>query len=118
MPTGDNAIVAATVHRRVVKLMGNRFEFSVVSDAPQWANDRIEEAIEEIRRIERLLTTFNDSCQTNLINRAAGISPVVVDREVFDLISRSKKISELTQGSFDITYGSIDTRLWNFDKTM
>jgi len=41
-----------------------------------------------------------------------------VDKEVFELIRRSKRISELTQGAFDITYGSIDKRLWNFDKTM
>ncbi|HYC29602.1 MAG TPA: FAD:protein FMN transferase, partial [Chitinophagaceae bacterium] len=78
----------------------------------------IDDAVEEIRRIERLLTTFDESSQTNLINRNAGIAPVQVDKEVFDLIERSKRISSLTQGAFDITYGSIDKRLWNFDKTM
>ncbi|HYJ65751.1 MAG TPA: FAD:protein FMN transferase, partial [Parafilimonas sp.] len=30
----------------------------------------------------------------------------------------SNKISQLTQGAFDITYGSVDTRLWNFDTNM
>src|SRR6185503_14288648 len=90
----------------------------VVAGNKAWANKRIAEAIEEIRRIERLLTTFDESSQTNLVNRNAGISPVKVDKEVFDLIKRSKKISGLTQGAFDITYGSIDKRLWNFDKTM
>jgi thiamine biosynthesis lipoprotein len=48
----------------------------------------------------------------------AGIRPVVVNREVFDLISRSLRISDLTQGAFDITYGSIDKTLWNFDRSM
>ena len=38
--------------------------------------------------------------------------------EVFDLIQLSLKISALTQGSFDITYGSIDKRFWNFDAAM
>jgi thiamine biosynthesis lipoprotein len=41
-----------------------------------------------------------------------------VDREVFDLIQRSIRISSLTQGAFDITYGSIDKSLWNFDVNM
>jgi FAD:protein FMN transferase len=98
--------------------MGNRFEISVVASDPVWANQCIGEAVEEIRRIERLLTTFNEGSQTNLINRNAGIAPVKVDKEVFELIRRSKKISSLTQGAFDITYGSIDKRLWNFDKNM
>ncbi|HVX26362.1 MAG TPA: FAD:protein FMN transferase, partial [Parafilimonas sp.] len=104
--------------KRVLKLMGNRFEISVVADDEVWANERIDEAIAEIRRIEKLLTTFSDDSQTNLINANAGIAPVQVDKVVFDLIHRGKKISHLTQGAFDITYGSVDKRLWNFDTTM
>jgi len=106
------------VHRRILKLMGNRFEISVVDKDSILAEKHIDVAIDEIRRIEKLLTTFSDDSQTNLINQNAGIKPVKVDEEVFDLIDRSLKISLLTQGSFDITYGSIDKRLWNFDVTM
>jgi FAD:protein FMN transferase len=98
--------------------MGNRFEISVVSEDGNWANERIENAILEISRIEQLLTTFKPDSQTNLINDNAGIKPVRVDKEVFDLIQRSLKISNLTQGAFDITYGSIDKSLWNFDTKM
>ena len=98
--------------------MGNRFEITVVTEDPSFANESIEEAVAEIRRIEALLTTFNNSSQTNRINESAGLKPVKVDKEVVDLIQRSKRISEITQGAFDITYGSIDKRLWNFDKTL
>lgn len=106
------------LHKRVLKLMGNRFEISVVAESEEWAHRRIDEAVAEISRIEELLTTFKDSSQTSLVNENAGIQPVTVDREVFDLISRSLKISALTQGAFDITYGSIDKRFWNFDTGM
>lgn len=106
------------VHRRVLKLMGNRFEISVVGDDEGLAEANIDAAVEEISRIEKLLTTFSDDSQTNEINRSAGIAPVKVDEEVFNLIARSIKISGLTQGSFDITYGSIDKSLWNFDVNM
>ena len=41
-----------------------------------------------------------------------------VSDETFSIIARSKKISEITQGAFDITYGSIDKRFWNFDTEM
>jgi thiamine biosynthesis lipoprotein len=108
----------ASIFKRVLRLMGNRFEISVVYNNEAFANECIDAAISEIQRIEKLLTTFNDESQTNLINANAGIEPVLVDKEVFDLIKRSIKISELTQGAFDITYGSIDKKLWNFDKTM
>ncbi|MDB5145232.1 MAG: thiamine biosynthesis lipoprotein [Mucilaginibacter sp.] len=105
-------------HKRVLRLMGNRFEISVVGDDAAAAEEHIDSAVAEIRRIEKLLTTFSDDSQTNDINRNAGIQPVKVDQEVFDLIERSLKISELTQGAFDITYGSIDKSLWNFDVNM
>jgi len=98
--------------------MGNRFEITVVSANAAWADLRINEAIAEIQRIEKLFTTFKEDSQTNQINANAGIEPVKVDREVFDLIERSKRISGITQGAFDISYGSIDKSLWNFDKSM
>ena len=116
MPTNDPAIVS--IYKRVIKLMGNRFEISIAAHDELGANILIEDAVEEIRRIEKLLTTFDENSQTNLINRNAGIKAVNVDREVFDLIQRSQKISAITQGSFDITYGSIDKKLWNFDQSM
>lgn len=113
-----NFISKGTLHKKVLRLMGNRFEISVVDDDIAKAEQYIDVAIAEIRRIEKLLTTFADDSQTNRINDAAGIEPVQVDKEVFDIIYRANKISALTQGAFDITYGSIDKRFWNFDTTM
>src|SRR5689334_7417567 len=116
MQTGND--VPRIEFKQVERLMGNTFEFRVVCHDKALAYQKIALAIDEVRRIENLLTTFDDNSQTNLVNRMAGISPVKVDREVFELIKRSLKISAVTDGAFDITYGSIDKRLWNFDKSM
>jgi thiamine biosynthesis lipoprotein len=118
MQINNTATSISTIHKKVLRLMGNRFELSVVAGNEQWANECIEAAITEIRRIEKLLTTYSDDSETNKINAAAGIVPLKVTKELFDLIERSLKISSLTQGAFDITYGSIDKSLWNFDKQM
>lgn len=98
--------------------MGNIFTITVVSEDAIFAEENIKLAIQEIQRIEALFTTYNNESQTNLINSNAGIEPVKVDEEVFNLIQRSLHISKITQGAFDISYGSIDKNLWNFDKTM
>ena len=98
--------------------MGNRFELTVVCADEKLAHVSLEKAIAEISRIEKLLTTFSSTSQTAMINEAAGIRPVQVDKEVFDLVKRSVRISTITQGAFDISYGSIDKRLWNFDQQM
>jgi thiamine biosynthesis lipoprotein len=100
------------------RLMGNRFQITVVADNEAWAKSKIQLAITEIRRIETLLTTFDESSETSLINKYAGLKAVQVNKEVFNLIKRSIKISMVTDGAFDITYGSLDKSLWNFDTSM
>lgn len=95
-----------TVFTREVKLLGTRFEISVVADSSVWAEDRMDQAMGEIGRIEKLLSTFNEDSIINHINRNAGVKPVKVDAEIFGLIDRSVKIAELTDGVFDITYSA------------
>ena len=104
--------------KRPQKLMGNAFEITVVNDDEKAAQQHIDAAIEEIRRIEKLLTTFSEESQTHYINQNAGIQPVKVDCEVFELIERSLRISHITDGYFDISYGGIDKSFWNFDREM
>lgn len=103
---------------RSQRLMGNTFHVTVVGASETWAQQKISRAFAEIARIEKLLTTYDEASQVNQINQQAGSKPVQVDREVFNLIQRSLKLSALTDGAFDITYGSVDKRLWNFDRAM
>ena len=98
--------------------MGNRFEITVEAKTATETDFFLKKAVEEIARIEALLSTYQETSETNLINKNAGLKPVKVSDEVFSLIKRSKKISEITDGTFDITYGSIDQRFWNFDTEM
>lgn len=98
-----------------LKLMGNQFTITVVSDNPAFAEENIAASVTEIQRIESLLTTYSSCSQTYLINENAGIKPVKVALEVYQLIERSLQISKITQGAFDISYGSIDKSLWNFN---
>jgi thiamine biosynthesis lipoprotein len=104
--------------QRTQLLMGNRFDIGVIATDKEPAEQAIEKSIAEIKRIEALLTTFSDDSQTNQINHNAGIKPVRVDKEVYALIERALRISELTQGAFDLSYGSLDKSLWNFDQKM
>jgi thiamine biosynthesis lipoprotein len=111
-------MLANKVHQKTLRLMGNRFTITVVDGDTEWAEKQIDEAIAEVSRIEKLLTTFRNDSQTHQINENAGLKPVKVDKEVFNIIQRSLRISALTDGAFDISYGSIDKRFWNFDKEM
>ena len=97
--------------------MGSDFEITIVDKNESNANFLIDLAINEISRIEKLISSWDKNSQTSLINLNAGIKPVKVDKELFDLIARALKISDLSQGAFDISYASLD-KVWYFDKEM
>lgn len=105
------------VYKRTLKLMGSRFDISVVAEDETIGNEHIDLAISEIKRIEQLISSWNPNSQTSQINRNAGVKPVIVDGELFSLIQRAIKISKLTNGAFDISYASMD-RIWKFDGSM
>lgn len=103
--------------KKVLLLMGTRFELAAVSRDEQKAWEAIDAGIKEIQRIEALISEWQATSQTSEINRNAGIKPVVVDQELFDLISRSNRISEMTGGAYDISFASID-KVWKYDGSM
>lgn len=104
--------------KKTARLMGNQFEFTVITASENEAEKLFEVTITEIQRIEKLLTTFSNDSITAKINEMAGIQAVEVDEEVFQLIKRAQFISKITQGAFDISYGSLDKKFWNFDLQM
>ncbi len=97
--------------------MGSRFDISVVAENQKQGDSYIDLAVNEISRIEKMISSWDPSTKTSEINRNAGIKPVVVDKELFNLIQRSIKISNLTEGAFDISYASMD-KIWKFDGSM
>ena len=97
--------------------MGSRFEITVVATDSIEADKFIDLGIGEISRIEKLISSWDKDSQTSEINKNAGIKPVKVDKELFNLIERCLKISKITDGAFDISYASMD-KVWQFDGSM
>ncbi len=97
--------------------MGSRFEITVVTPDKAQADAWTDMAIGEITRIEKMISSWDPASETSEVNRQAGIRPVRVSPELFELIRRSIGLSRLTDGAFDISYASMD-RVWKFDGTM
>ena len=110
-------LYAQEPYKRTVKLMGSRFDITVVAKDPVEGDEYIDMAISEITRIEKLISSWDENSQTSEINRNAGLNPVKVDTELFNLIQRGIGISQLTDGAFDISYASMD-KIWKFDGSM
>jgi len=103
--------------KRETVLMGSRFDITIVAEDSLSAENYIDQVIGEISRIEELISDWKATSQVSEINRNAGIRPVKVDREVFELTQRALFFSEITDGAFDISFAAMD-KIWRFEGSM
>ena len=108
---------AQTVGIRDTVLMGSRFKITLVDNDSISVEKNINKAIDEMIRIENLISDWKPTSQVSQINQNAGIQPVKVDQEIIDLTKRALYFSSLTEGAFDISFAAMD-RIWKFDGSM
>ncbi len=106
-----------TLRKRTTLLMGSKFEITIVAKDAQTAEANIDTVIQEISKIEYLISDWKPTSQISQVNSNAGIKPVKVDKEVFDLTQRALNLSKITGGAFDISFAAMD-RIWKFDGSM
>nr|WP_309759077.1 FAD:protein FMN transferase [Flavobacterium sp.] len=111
------SVDAQIIHKRKLFMLGSPFEVTAVAKDTIAANIYIDLAIAESKRIENLISDWIPTTQISQVNKNAGIKPVKVDTEVFELVERAIKISKITKGAFDISYASMD-KIWKFDGSM
>lgn len=97
--------------------MGSRFDITIVAKDSTAAEANIDTVIAEVTRIENLISDWRSYTQVGQINENAGIKPIKVDKEVFELTERAIHLSEITDGAFDISFAAMD-RIWKFDGSM
>ncbi len=85
------------------RLMGSSFTLGIVAANEVFANTCLQCGIQEIQRLENLLSEFIPESITSIINHHNSKEALVIERECFELIQRSRAISVLTNGDFDIT---------------
>lgn len=92
----------ATIHR-TRPAMGTLFEAMLVGDDEEHLAAVAEAVLDEVVRIERLLSRFDPRSEISRINRLAANQPVVVDCEVTWLLKTCFAARNWTEGCFDIT---------------
>ena len=92
---------------RTEAIMGTRCYVQLWADDPDKGNAAIDAVMDELRRIDNLMSHYKPESQLSQINAHANDYPVQVDKELFDLIKLSTHYSQITDGAFDITYASV-----------
>lgn len=73
----------------------------------------VEDAFDEVDRIDRLMSHYKTDSAVSRLNREAAHRPVAVDAELFDLIAAAVHYNRESSGAFDITVGPL-MKAWGF----
>ncbi|MBF9238348.1 FAD:protein FMN transferase [Hymenobacter sp. BT683] len=114
-PGGAQSLVARHTFTRSAHVMGSRFTFTVVAENDSAGQRALRAGLGEVKRIDHLMSFWDSTSEVVHINRMAGIQPVAVSAETFDLINRTLRLSQLSGGAFDISFASAD-KLYKFDR--
>jgi thiamine biosynthesis lipoprotein len=82
--------------------------------------DRIEPITAQVRsifeRLEQDLSTYRPNSAISLLAEKAGVAPLKVSDDAFQLLSLARHYGELSGGAFDITVAPL-VKLWGFGRT-
>jgi len=92
--------------------MGCLWTLTLPGTPPDLAEKASTACFAEIARLNTIFSDYEPTSELNqLCEKAGQAAPVRVSAELFDILERSRKTSELTGGLFDITMGPC-IRLW------
>lgn len=82
--------------------MGSVFEFVVIEEDSAKAQEYFKQVIEEIDRIENLISEWRPYTQISEVNRQAGIRPVKVNKEVLYQMRHRSISNSLGRAGLDL----------------
>ena len=88
-------------------IMGTSVSVELWADDNQTAQVAIEAVMQEMTRIDQTMSPYIETSELALINREATQHPVKISAEMMHLLKTSKHYSEISYGTFDITFASV-----------
>lgn len=98
-----------------VDAMGSTYSMAMYGSDQNQLRVAAEEAAEEVRRIDRMLSNYMPNSDLSQVNRDAAQGPVRTVPELLDLLNACTAYSQASDGAFDITVGPL-MKVWGFYK--
>jgi thiamine biosynthesis lipoprotein len=91
--------------------MGTMFDVIAYHESRPVAERAVDEALDEIERLDRVMSHFKADSDLSRLNREARNRSVQVDADLYDVIRQSIEVSRLSAGTFDVTVAPL-VRMW------
>jgi len=121
-PTAQNIDLVSgaipNLHRFAHKAMATIYEIFILTEDAGYAQQAAYAAFDELDRLEQELSRFIPNSDIARINHLAAQQPLCLGLDAFECLKLSKRISEETNGAFDVTVGPLMQCWLNPDKTL
>lgn len=94
-------------------IMGTLFEVQVYDANAVRARGAIAAALDEMARVDRLLSNYNSASELSRMNQEASQGPFHASDELFNFVAACRRFYDQTEGTFDPTVGAL-VRAWGF----
>jgi len=96
--------------------MGTTYNVKMVFDHPKSSDElNVYQVVVEkaLSRVDSLMSTYRSDSEVSILNNTPEGQPILLSAQTYEVLDAAKKISRLTDGSFDITVGPL-VDLWGF----
>lgn len=93
--------------RRSRPMMGTVFQVTVAGMPEAHAGPLIENALNEIARLEDVLSEWRHDSELSAINRSAGGQPVRVGPDTMAVVRAGLEVSRWSEGAFDLSWAAL-----------
>ena len=110
---------SATAQTNLIRYEDSRISMACTYSIAVYGNNEtqlrqiVNEAFDEVDRIDRLMSHYKPDSPLSQLNREAAKHPVKVERELFEFLSDCRQLSRNSSGAFDITVGPL-MKAWGF----
>lgn len=91
--------------------MGTLMQIKCYAYTEEQANDALRAAFDRIAQLDDILSDYKPGSELDRVTATAVNHPVAVSADLFRILAASQKLSEESNGAFDITLGPV-THLW------
>ena len=88
-------------------IMGTFAHVVAIAKDSETARKCVQAALDEIRKVDELMSDYKTDSDIGRVNSRAGEKPVQVSEATYEVLHRSIEFSEMTGGAFDITVGPL-----------
>lgn len=99
--------------REARPLMGTLVDLQLEGADERLLRQAADAAYREMQRLTDIMSHYDRNSTVSRINQLAGVAPVAAAPELIEVLRMARRVSEATQGAFDVTVGALSA--WRFD---